>query len=153
GTALRAARRRPRQAQAQPIDNHEPSASITYLIAVAGIFPTHNSGAIDPSHQYLGEIVAVAFDGSLAPNGWLEAKGQLLAISQTQALFSLLGTMYGGDGITPFALPDLRDHAAIGTEDPLQIGRVLGSNTFPLLPANIPERLQDFNGDFNSDVL
>jgi microcystin-dependent protein len=138
---------------AQSVDNHEPSASITYLIAAQGIFPPHDGGAIDPAQQYLGEIVAVAFDGSLAPNGWFEAKGQLLPINQHQALFSLLGTNYGGNGQTTFALPDLRDRAAIGTEDPFQIGDVLGSNTFTLLPANIPERLHDFNGDFNSDIL
>jgi microcystin-dependent protein len=137
----------------QPVDNHEPSASITYLIAAAGIFPPHDSGAIDPANQYLGEIVAVAFDASLAPNGWFEAKGQLLPINQHQALFSLLGTMYGGNGQTTFALPDLRDRAAIGTGDEAQIAHVLGSNTFTLLPDNIPERLHDFNGDFNSDIL
>jgi len=131
----------------QPVDNHEPSASITYLIAAAGIFPPHDSGAIDPANQYLGEIVAVAFDASLAPNGWFEAKGQLLPINQHQALFSLLGTMYGGNGQTTFALPDLRDRAAIGTGDEAQIAHVLGSNTFTLLPDNIPERLHDFNGD------
>src|SRR2546430_2539362 len=131
----------------QPVDNHEPSASITYLIAAAGIFPPHDSGAIDPANQYLGEIVAVASDASLAPNGWFEAKGQLLPINQHQALFSLLGTMYGGNGQTTFALPDLRDRAAIGTGDEAQIAHVLGSNTFTLLPDNIPERLHDFNGD------
>jgi microcystin-dependent protein len=137
----------------QPVDNHEPSASITYLIAAAGIFPPHDSGAIDPANRYLGEIVAVAFDASLAPNGWFEARGQLLPINQNQALFSLLGTMYGGNGQTTFALPDLRDRAAIGTGDEAQIAHVLGSNTFTLLPDNIPERLHDFNGDFNSDIL
>jgi microcystin-dependent protein len=137
----------------QPVDNHEPSAGLTYLIAATGIFPPHDSGAIDPANQYLGEIVAVAFDGSLAPNGRFEAKGQLLPINQHQALFSLLGTMYGGDGQTNFALPDLRGRAAIGTGDEAQIAHVLGSNTFTLVPENIPGRLHDFNGDFNSDIL
>jgi microcystin-dependent protein len=137
----------------QPVDNREPSAALTYLIPLTGIFPPHDSGSVDPDTQYLGEIVAVAFDANVAPTSWAEAKGQLLPINQHQALFSLLGTMYGGDGITTFALPDLRGRAEIGTGDEAQIAHVLGSNTFTLVPENIPERLHDFNGDFNSDVL
>jgi microcystin-dependent protein len=137
----------------QPVDNHEPSAGLTYLISLQGLFPSSSGGGVDPANQYLGEIVAVAFPASLEPHGWVEAKGQLLSISQNTALFSLLGTMYGGDGITTFALPDLRDRAAIGTGDEAHIADKLGSNTFTLLPANIPERLHDFNGDFNSDIL
>jgi microcystin-dependent protein len=137
----------------QPVDNHEPSAALTYLICLQGIFPPHDSGSVDGSTPYLGEVITVAFDANVAPNGWVEARGQLLSINQNQALFSLLGTMYGGDGITTFALPDLRDRAAIGTGDEAQIAHVLGSNTFTLVPENIPERLHDFNGDFNSDIL
>jgi microcystin-dependent protein len=137
----------------QPVDNHEPSAGLTYLISLQGLFPSSSGGSVDPANPYLGEIVAVAFPASLEPHGWVEAKGQLLSISQNTALFSLLGTMYGGDGITTFALPDLRDRAAIGTGDEAHIADKLGSNTFTLLPANIPERLHDFNGDFNSDIL
>jgi microcystin-dependent protein len=137
----------------QPVDNHEPSAALTYLISLTGIFPPHDGGSVDPAQQYLGEIVAVAFDANVAPTSWAEARGQLLSINQHQALFSLLGTMYGGDGITTFALPDLRNRAAIGTGDEAQIAQVLGSNTFTLVPENIPERLHDFDGDFNSDIL
>jgi microcystin-dependent protein len=137
----------------QPVDNHQPSAGLTYLISLQGLFPSSSGGGVDPANQYLGEIVAVAFPANLEPHGWVEAKGQLLSISQNTALFSLLGTMYGGDGITTFALPDLRDRAAIGTGDEAHIADKLGSNTFTLLPANIPERLHDFNGDFNSDIL
>ena len=55
---------------------------------------------------YLGEIRPFAFD--FAPRGWAQCNGQLLPINQNQALFSILGTTYGGDGVTNFALPDLR---------------------------------------------
>lgn len=55
---------------------------------------------------FLAEIVM--FGGNFAPRGWAFCDGQLLAISQNQALFSLLGTTYGGDGRTTFGLPDLR---------------------------------------------
>lgn len=55
----------------------------------------------------------VMFGGNFAPRGWAFCDGQLLAISQNTALFSILGTTYGGDGRTTFALPDLRGRAPI----------------------------------------
>lgn len=61
---------------------------------------------------FLGEVKM--FAGNFAPRGWAFCDGQLLPISQNQALFSLLGTTYGGDGRTTFALPDLRGRAPIG---------------------------------------
>ena len=67
------------------------------------------------------------------------AQGQLLSIAQYQALFSLLGTQYGGNGQTTFALPDLRDRTAIGTGDTASIGQLLGSNLLTLTSANIPD--------------
>lgn len=60
---------------------------------------------------FLGEIRMVAFN--YAPYGWALCNGQLLSISQNTALFALLGTMYGGDGVTTFALPDLRGRVPI----------------------------------------
>ncbi|MEO1517025.1 MAG: tail fiber protein [Bacteroidota bacterium] len=60
---------------------------------------------------YIGEIRI--FAGNFAPRGWAFCEGQLLAISQNQALFSLLGTTYGGDGRTTFALPDMRGRTAV----------------------------------------
>ncbi|WP_299209572.1 tail fiber protein [uncultured Dokdonia sp.] len=60
---------------------------------------------------FLGEIKL--FAGNFAPRSWAYCDGQLLAISQYSALFSILGTTYGGDGRTTFALPDLRGRAAI----------------------------------------
>lgn len=60
---------------------------------------------------FIGEIVM--FGGNFAPRGWALCNGQLLAISQNSALFSILGTTYGGDGRTTFALPDLRGRSPI----------------------------------------
>ncbi|PRY22444.1 microcystin-dependent protein [Spirosoma oryzae] len=62
---------------------------------------------------YLGQIQPIGF--GYAPKGWTLCQGQLLAITQNTALFSLLGTTYGGDGVTTFALPDLRARVPIGT--------------------------------------
>lgn len=63
------------------------------------------------SDQYLGEIRM--FAGNFAPYGWALCNGQTLSISQNTALFSLIGTYYGGDGVTTFALPNLQSRAPI----------------------------------------
>lgn len=65
-----------------------------------------------PTDPYLADVSI--FAGNFAPRGWAFCDGQLLPISQYSALFSLLGTIYGGDGRTTFALPDLRGRMPIG---------------------------------------
>lgn len=65
------------------------------------------------SEGFLGEVRI--FAGNFAPRGWADCNGQVLAISQNSALFSILGTTYGGDGRTTFALPDLRGRMPIGS--------------------------------------
>jgi microcystin-dependent protein len=62
---------------------------------------------------FLGEVKM--FAGNFAPRGWALCEGQVLAISQNTALFSLLGSTYGGDGRTTYALPDLRSRVPVGT--------------------------------------
>ncbi|MBX3656909.1 MAG: tail fiber protein [Ramlibacter sp.] len=81
---------------------------------------------------FLGTILAVGFN--YAPRGWAFCNGQLLAIAQNSALFSLLGTTYGGDGRTTFALPDLRGRTVVGGQangpglTPIQMGQMAGTN-------------------------
>jgi microcystin-dependent protein len=80
---------------------------------------------------YIGTIMPVAFN--FAPPGWAPCDGRLLSISQYSALFSLVGTMYGGDGTTTFGLPDLRGRTLVGTGagpglTPVQQGQVWGSD-------------------------
>ncbi|MEH6307167.1 tail fiber protein [Olivibacter sp. CPCC 100613] len=92
---------------------------------------------------FIGTIVL--FAGNYEPKGWAFCNGQLLAISQNQALFSILGTTYGGDGVTTFALPDLRGrvpvHAGasqgVGLKQ-ITLGESSGSNNNTLLVTNIP---------------
>lgn len=72
-------------------------------------FLTHSS--VKAQEGYIGEIRL--FAGNFAPRGWAFCNGQLLAISSNSALFSILGTTYGGDGRTTFALPDLRGRTPI----------------------------------------
>jgi len=79
-------------------------------------------------NQYLGQIEFFAFP--FAPNGWALCNGQLLSINQHQDLFSILGTTYGGDGRTTFALPDLQARTPIGQGAGGQLTpRVLGEKT------------------------
>jgi microcystin-dependent protein len=86
-------------------------ASLLLLGGNAGIAPAARAQAADP---YLGQVMWVGF--SFCPRGWAQAAGQLLPIAQNTALFSLLGTFYGGNGSTTFALPDLRGRASIGVD-------------------------------------
>lgn len=84
------------------------------------------------------------FGGNFAPRNWAFCNGQLLAISQNQALFSLLGTTYGGDGRTSFALPDLRGRAPIhaGTGPGLstrKIGQRFGTQTNTMTINTMPQ--------------
>lgn len=93
------------------------------------------------SECFIGEIRM--FAGNFAPKGWALCNGQLLPISQNTALFSLLGTMYGGDGKTNFALPDLRGRAPMqqgagpGLTSRPQ-GQAGGSTTVTLLTTEMP---------------
>jgi microcystin-dependent protein len=90
---------------------------------------------------FVGEIRI--FGGNFAPQGWALCNGQLLSISQNTALFSLLGTNYGGDGRTTFGLPDLRGRAPIHMGQgsgltPRSIGSVSGRETVALTSQECP---------------
>ena len=91
---------------------------------------------------FIGQVMM--FGGNFAPRGWAFCEGQLLAISSHSALFSILGTTYGGDGRTTFGLPDLRGRVAIqqGTGPGLptyNLGQRGGSPTSVLLTQNLPQ--------------
>ncbi len=88
------------------VNNMQPFLAINYIIALQGVFPSRSSP--DP---FIAEIFL--FAGNFAPWGFAFCDGQLLSISANTALFSILGTTYGGDGETTFALPDLRGRAPI----------------------------------------
>lgn len=88
------------------------------------------------SEPYLGEIRRVAFD--FAPRGWALCNGQMLAINQNQALFALLGTVYGGNGVTTFALPDLRGRAPIQPGQGIMQGMAAGAASVTLQAAHLP---------------
>ena len=89
----------------------------------------------------MGEIKL--FAGTFAPRGWAICDGRLLPIAQNQAIFSLLGTTYGGNGTTNFALPDLRGRVAVGTGQGrnltnVQVGQTFGTENTTILNSNLP---------------
>jgi microcystin-dependent protein len=88
------------------------------------------------SEPFLGELRQVSF--SFAPRGWALCNGQLLAINQNQALFSLLGTTYGGNGTTSFALPDLRGRHPLHAGTGYVLGQRAGSESVTLTGAQVP---------------
>jgi microcystin-dependent protein len=93
------------------------------------------------SSFFIGEMRTFAF--GFAPKFWAQCNGQLLPISQNQALFSLLGTQYGGNGTTNFALPDLRGRTMLGFGSSpglpgYQIGEKSGRPDITLVLANLP---------------
>ncbi|WP_372792596.1 phage tail protein [Lutibacter sp.] len=97
---------------------------------------------------FLAEIIM--FGGNFAPRGWAFCDGQLLPISSNQALFSILGTTYGGDGRTTFALPDLRGRVPIhpGTGNGLstyRLGQKGGTQTNTLTTNNLPSHSHTIN--------
>ena len=98
---------------------------------------------------YVGEIRL--FAGNFAPTNWALCAGQLLAIQQNTALFSLLGTYYGGDGKSTFALPDLRGHAPIHQHQGAGltarvIGEQVGTETVSLIVSEMPNHTHSLTG-------
>jgi microcystin-dependent protein len=93
------------------------------------------------SEPFIGQIML--FGGNFAPVGWALCNGQLMSIAQNTALFPILGTTYGGNGTTTFALPDLRGRAAVGFgQGPglsnYDLGQSTGSEMVTLTVAQIP---------------
>lgn len=85
---------------------------------------------------YIGEIRLFSFNG--IPRGWTPCEGQLLPIQQNQALFSLLGTTYGGNGVNTFGLPDLRGRVPVHFDATLPLGTATGTPTYTLTTNEIP---------------
>jgi len=95
------------------------------------------------------------FAGNFAPLGWALCQGQLMSIAENTALFSLLGTTYGGDGQVTFALPDFRGRIAVGTGQglglsPYDLGEISGSENVTLITTQIPAHVHT-GGNFSGN--
>ena len=104
------------------------------------------------AEPFVGEIRM--FAGNFAPRGWAFCDGQLLAITQNEALFSLFGTLYGGDGRTTFGLPDMRGRVPVHSgQGPgltnRRIGLKAGAETATVNASQLPPHSHDLRGSSN----
>ena len=88
------------------------------------------------AEPFLAEIRLFSFN--FAPKGWIQCNGQLLPINENQALFSLLGTTYGGDGRTTFGLPNLQGRIPIHMGSGHVLGEIAGEQSHTLLASEVP---------------
>ncbi len=100
------------------------------------------------AEPFLSEIRIFSFN--FAPKGWAQCNGQLLPINQNQALFSLLGVTYGGNGQTTFALPNLRGQVPIHDGGGFTLGQTGGSASVTLTQQSMPQHLHFGQGTTNS---
>ncbi|MCP4693550.1 MAG: phage tail protein [Desulfobacterales bacterium] len=96
------------------------------------------------AEPFIGEIKMFGFN--YAPRNWATCDGQLLPIGQNQALYSLLGTIFGGDGRTDFALPDLRGRTPVHPGDSVQTGKAIGAETVALASDEIGTHVHGVQG-------
>jgi len=96
---------------------------------------------------YLGQLAL--FPWATIPRNWTACQGQLLPIAQNQALFSLLGTTYGGDGRTTFGLPDLRGRTPVSQGAGITLGAKAGEESHTLTTQEIPTHNHTVNGTTN----
>lgn len=118
----------------QNLDNNAPSLALNFVCNMFGIFPSRTTDNYDHVELVIGEVMLYA-------GSYLDRQptcgGQILSIAQNQALFSILGTTFGGNGTTSFGLPDLRGRTAIGPRpsagfDTIYVGQQGGSSSLPL---------------------
>lgn len=116
------------------------------LFVFTAFFSTNKASA--QTEPLMGQISM--FAGTFAPRGWLFCHGQLLPIAQYNALFSIIGTTYGGDGRITFALPDLRGRVPVGQGQgpglsPRDLGETSGNENVTLTISNMPAHTHQLN--------
>lgn len=120
----------------QPHNNMQPYLTLNYCIALTGTMPPRGGSSPPVWSSFMGEIGIFSF--GFAPANWVPCAGQLLPIPQNQALYALLGTLYGGDGIRTFALPDLRGRVPTGLGPNSSVGQRGGEEHHALSVSEIP---------------
>ena len=131
----------------QPVGIMQPTLTLKYIVSTEGHFPSRID---DTAPGFLGQLAL--FAGDVAPDGWAFADGAFIAISQNTALFSILGTTFGGNGQTTFALPDLRGRVIIGSGDGPGLsgrdnGETTGTESITLAVDQLPPHLHEFGAE------
>src|SRR6266853_2118577 len=120
-----------------PINNDQASLGLTEMVPLGGIFPSRGgSSTSDPGGILFGSIRT--FAGNFAFSGSATASGQLLPINQNQALFSILGTTYGGNGRVNFALPNLQGRSSVHVGNGIALGELGGQTAHTLNISELP---------------
>lgn len=99
------------------------------------------------SEPFIGEIRL--FANNYAPRGWMFCEGQILAINMNQALYSLLGNVYGGDGVSTFALPDYRGRVPVHVSSNIPLGTSQGEAAHTLTVNEMPQHTHQVSGSSN----
>ena len=126
----------------EAIDTLQPSLGLQVLIAKTGVASGNGTGGVQAGGAIMvGEIRL--FAGSFVPGGFLAADGQVVSISSAPALFGVIGTTYGGDGVSNFRVPDLRGRALAGRGagvglTPRALGAAFGTETVTETVAELP---------------
>jgi microcystin-dependent protein len=112
-----------------------------YFILLFILVTTLNTSFVSAQYGYIGDIKI--FAGNYAPQGWLFCDGRLVSISEYEILYTIIGTTYGGDGQTTFALPNLRGRVPVGVGtgsglSPVISGQTLGAEAVVLTQNNLP---------------
>ncbi|WP_394762215.1 tail fiber protein [Phenylobacterium sp.] len=127
-----------------PLDNVQPSLGLNYQIAYRA--PLGGSGS-DP---FLGEVSL--FAGDFDPGGFMKADGRVLSIADYGSLFNVIGSKFGGNGTTTFALPNLTGRVAVGVGAGVTLGQAFGSDTTLLTEANLPSHDHSLPGGGFTDL-
>jgi microcystin-dependent protein len=110
---------------------------------ITGAFDKEQLKEQEMSSPYVAQLMLASFN--FAPKGWAMANGQLLPINQNQALFSLVGTTFGGNGITNFALPNLQGRTSVGVGGSVSYGELSGVESVTLLSTQVPAHIHLLN--------
>lgn len=113
--------------------------------AVLGFAALGGQGEARAQDFYIGQLQQ--FGTNWCPKYWALANGQTLSIAQNQALFSLIGTTFGGNGVSTFALPDLRERAPAGMTPSAPLGSAYGQTWTTLTVGQLAAHTHAFNGD------
>jgi microcystin-dependent protein len=109
--------------------NRQPALGMQTLIDVSGVYPTGGGSS------FVGQIAH--FAGNFVPGGWSVADGSLLSVTDNAELFAVIGTTYGGDGVSTFALPDFRGRLEVGADAMHPLGATVGADAEALTNAQV----------------